>query len=95
MLDSRPYLRESKTVPTYPHLIIVAGTLLSQWESEFKTLVKPNSFDIFIYGSGKKLHENFWSPTGPFYSSKHKMSNRIIIASYTVHIHNTHWFIQH
>jgi hypothetical protein len=94
MLETNPYLGNNDIIPSYPHLIIVAGTLLSQWESELQTLIKPNSFDIFIYGSGKSFHENFWSSDGPFHSSKHK-SNRIIIASYSVHIHNTHRFIQH
>lgn len=91
-LENKPYLGENNKIPSYPHLIVVAGTLLSQWESELKILIKPQSFDIFIYGSGKRYHENFWSPTGPFHSSKHPMSNRIIIASYTVHIHKTHQF---
>jgi len=95
-LESNPFLGQNlnETIPSYPHLIVVAGTLLSQWESELKTLIQPQSFDIFIYGSGKKLHQNFWSPAGPFHSSRHQMSNRIIIASYTVGIHNTHPFRQ-
>ena len=86
MLESNPYLGRNldETVPCYPHLIVVAGTLLSQWESELKTLIQPQFFDIFVYGSGKKLHEKFWSQQGPFHSSRHKKSNRIIIASYTV-----------
>lgn len=87
MLVSNPYLGQNEQIPCYPHLIVVAGTLLSQWESELKILIKPQTFDIFTYGSGKKFHQNFWSPVGPFHSSRQPMSRRIIIASYTVHIH--------
>lgn len=89
MLVSKPYLGKNETLPCYPHLIVVAGTLLSQWESELKILIKPQAFDIFTYPSGKKFHKNFWSPKGPFHSSNHPMSNRIIIASYTVGIHSS------
>jgi hypothetical protein len=89
-LGKNPYLGENDVeIPSYPHLIVVAGTLLSQWESELKTLIKPQTFDIFIYGSGQKFHENFWSLAGPFHSSKHSMCNRIIIASHSVHIQKT------
>lgn len=97
MLESNPYLGKNtnEKVPSHPHLIVVAGTLLSQWEAELKTLVQLQVFDIFIYSSGKKFHRDFWSPEGPFHSSRHNMSNRIIIASYTVRIHKTHKFMQH
>ncbi|KAF8808358.1 hypothetical protein BYT27DRAFT_7097080 [Phlegmacium glaucopus] len=83
IIKANPYLGEISTIPSHPHLIVVPGTLLSQWEVELKTLIKPHTFDIFLYGSGKSLHESFWSPGGPFHSSRLPMANRIIIASQT------------
>ncbi|GLB33117.1 putative helicase [Lyophyllum shimeji] len=78
-----PYLGAHATVPDLPHLIIVPGTLLSQWETELKVVLKPKSFDILMYGTGKAAHEQFWAPNGPFHTSKHKPSHRIIVASHS------------
>src|SRR5277367_5000527 len=52
-------------------------------------LIKPQTFDIFLYGSGKVAHNNFWAEKGPFYSSRHPMANRIIIASQSVGVFKT------
>lgn len=83
IIERAPYLGELSALPPYPHLIVVPGTLLSQWESELKVLFKCGSYDILIYGTGKAVRERFWAPNGPFHSSKHT-ANRIIIASHSV-----------
>jgi SNF2 family DNA or RNA helicase len=80
-----PYLAEDKTLPNLPHLVIVPGTLLSQWEAELRTLFNPKFFKILMYTPGKALREDFWSEDGPFYSTRQKLaSNVIIIASHSV-----------
>lgn len=59
---------------------------MSQWETELKMLLKPQTFDIFLYGTGKAAHDNFWAEKGPFYSSLLPMAQRIIIASQSVRL---------
>ena len=80
----QPYLAGYKELPLLPHLILVPGTLLSQWEHELKVAFKPKTFDIMLYGLGEKQHEHFWAEDGPYHSSKHKEFNRIILASQSV-----------
>jgi hypothetical protein len=82
--ESNPYLGESKVILDLPHLIVVPGTILGQWEDEIKVLFKPKSFDILLYGTGKAVHDQFWAVDGPFYTSKHKPRNKIILASHSV-----------
>ncbi|RDB15031.1 Protein CHROMATIN REMODELING 5 [Hypsizygus marmoreus] len=83
IIQSNAYLREHVSLPDLPHLIVVPGTLLSQWQAELKTVFKPKSIDILMYGTGKALHDHFWSKDGPFHTSNHRPSNRIIIASHS------------
>ncbi|KAG6852776.1 hypothetical protein C0991_009199 [Blastosporella zonata] len=78
-----PYLRNSTTIPSRPHLIVCPGTLMSQWASEIKTLFRKNSVDILLYESSCNA-DAFWGPAGPFQQSKHLPHNRIIIASHAV-----------
>jgi len=82
-LAKTPFLAEHDVVPQLPHLIIVPGTIQTQWEVELKAVFLPQSVDILIYKGGK-ARESFWSPDGPFYSSKHKLGSRIIIATHSV-----------
>ena len=80
-----PYLGEDKQLPSLPHLIIVPGTLLSQWEGELKTLFWPKFFQILIYPAGKGMREHFWSAKGPFHGRKLRLpSNMIIVASHSI-----------
>ena len=79
------YLGEDRQLPSLPHLIIVPGTLLSQWEGELKTLFRPKFFHILIYPAGKGMREHFWSAKGPFHGRKLRLaSNVIIVASHSV-----------
>lgn len=78
-----PYLGTCNPLPELPHLIVVPGTLLSQWEGELKTVFKRGTVDILVYGTRKAARERFWAPDGPFHASKH-VSNKIIIASHSV-----------
>jgi len=83
--EALPYLAEEKQLPSLPHLIMVPGTLLSQWEGELKTLFRPGYFQILTYGTGRATHEHFWSADGPYHGTKHKLSsNVIILASHSV-----------
>ena len=69
-----------------PHLIVVPGTLVSQWEQELKVAFQPNYVDILVYGAGLAQHEYFWSDTGPYKQAKHSASSRIILASHSVSV---------
>ncbi|KAF8057085.1 P-loop containing nucleoside triphosphate hydrolase protein, partial [Lyophyllum atratum] len=83
VIQSKPYLAEHATLPNLPHLILIPGTLLAQWEAELKVVFKPKSFDILIYPSEKKYISQFWVPDGPFHASKHQLCHRVIIASHS------------
>lgn len=80
---TRPFLGNNETVPDHPHLILVPGTLVAQWVHELKVVLKPYSFDIFTYGSGRDTHEAFFAESGPFNTSRFT-ANRIIVASHSV-----------
>ena len=82
--DENPFLQVSDKLQDLPHLVIVPGTVISQWERELKILLKPNMFDILVYGSGKSLHEKFWADEGPYHSSKLSPCHQIIIAPHSI-----------
>ena len=84
VLVERRYLQDYEQLPSFAHLIIVPGTLLSQWENELKILFKPKMFEILLYGTGAKCHESFWAPDGPYQLSKQRTYSRIILASQSV-----------
>lgn len=79
-----PYLAGKKEIPCLPHLIIIPGTLLAQWGDELRILFGANVVDIFKYPNTKPEREMFWAPDGPFHSSRHPLSSRIILAPHTV-----------
>lgn len=86
--EASPYLGADNTLPNSPHLIVVPGTLLSQWEAELKTLFNPKYFKVLLYGTGKSVHDSFWSEDGPFHNTKKEVSaNVVILASHSVSIH--------
>lgn len=78
---SNPYLGELTVLPNLPHVIVVPGTVIDQWQSEIKTLFIAKSFDVLVYSSNKTERELFWAPTGPFHRSLHEPANRIILVS--------------
>jgi TATA-binding protein-associated factor len=83
--EASPYLGSDKTLPNSPHLIVVPGTLLSQWEAELKTLFNPKYFKVLLYGTGKAVHDSFWSEDGPFHNTKEQVcANVVIVASHSV-----------
>lgn len=82
----RPYIVSLKQIPLIPHLILVPGTLIAQWLDELRILFTPNSVDIFIYPGTEEERDMFWAPKGPYHSSRHFPSNRIILAPHTVTI---------
>ncbi|KAJ3494060.1 hypothetical protein NLJ89_g10889 [Agrocybe chaxingu] len=83
IIQGNPYLRDSKKLPAGAHVVLVPGTLLAQTEAEFKIVLNPKAFDIFVYPTNKAHRELFWSPLGPYQLSKHAPSNRIIIAAHS------------
>ncbi|KAF8951749.1 P-loop containing nucleoside triphosphate hydrolase protein, partial [Flammula alnicola] len=83
LLESRPYLIGEKKIPCLPHLILVPGTLLAQWLDELHILFAPGAVDLFTYPTSKEEREMFWAPDGPFHSSNHDLSNRIILAPHS------------
>jgi hypothetical protein len=80
----RPYLGLSNTIPDASHLVIVPGTVLSQWASEIRISLNPKAFDLFIYQTGEDFREHFWSDSGQFSQSNQPNSNRIILAPHSV-----------
>ncbi|KAF6745335.1 P-loop containing nucleoside triphosphate hydrolase protein, partial [Ephemerocybe angulata] len=83
IIQEKPYLASHRPLPSLPTLIVVPGTLLSQWEHELKVAFKPRSIDILLYGSGLATHKAFWLPNGPYETSAHPPHNRVILASHT------------
>jgi SNF2 family DNA or RNA helicase len=71
-------------IPNRPVLIIIPGTLLSQWSTEFKLLVNPKAFDVFVYGLSGQSPKAFWANDGPYLKSNQPASRRVIIASHSV-----------
>ncbi|KAG6875331.1 hypothetical protein C0993_009749 [Termitomyces sp. T159_Od127] len=57
----RPYLHDNDTIEPRPFIILCPGTLVPQWANEIKTLLRPFSFDIYVY-DGSLSGENFWAP---------------------------------
>ncbi|TFK59812.1 hypothetical protein BDN72DRAFT_780239 [Pluteus cervinus] len=78
-----PFLREYNQLPDFPHLIIVPGTLLVQWELELKGVGKPAAFDLFVYKANRDFHKAFWAEGGPWALSEQPMFRRIILASHS------------
>lgn len=76
----------SKNYPSRPHLIVVPGTLISQWEHELKCFFKFKFVDLFLYPSGLPYHREFWKPGGIYESSAQPPCHRIIIATLSVSI---------
>lgn len=84
LIASLPYLAHREEIPDRIVLIIVPGTLLTQWSTELKILVNPKAFDIFVYGTVGQSPQAFWADQGPFLQLKQPLSRRIIIASHSV-----------
>ncbi|KAF8889787.1 P-loop containing nucleoside triphosphate hydrolase protein [Infundibulicybe gibba] len=83
VLEKLPYLGNSDTIPKLPHLIVVPGTLVSQWEQEAKKFLLPKKMDILIYTAAKGQQQVFWSKSGPLANSKHEEQQKLIIASHS------------
>lgn len=83
-LGKWPFIGEANPLPPLPTLIIVPGMLLEQWHLELKTGLLPKSVDILLYGTGLQQHQDFFSPTGPYETSKQPAHKRIILASHSV-----------
>ncbi|KAJ2914050.1 hypothetical protein MD484_g6375, partial [Candolleomyces efflorescens] len=78
-----PYLKDSSSIPNLPHLVVMPGTLLRQWEHELQCFYKSKSVDILIYGTTPEEHADFWRPDGIYHSSRLPPSHRIILASHS------------
>ena len=87
--EERPYLKEEKQIPHLPHLVVVPGTLLSQWIDEIRTLFAPKGIDILTYPMGKDERQFFWGPNGPFSVANHSPSSIIIFVTQSVSEFNT------
>jgi SNF2 family DNA or RNA helicase len=84
MISATIPLAKGYAVPDAPHLIVVPGTLVSQWSNELKIFFRPHHIDIFLYSGGQAQLKEFWLQTGPYNQSKHKPCHRVILASHTV-----------
>ncbi|KAF4611118.1 hypothetical protein D9613_006452 [Agrocybe pediades] len=83
IIEKYPYLHGSSVVPSLPHLIVVPGTLISQWHHELKAAFQPGYVDILLYGQGLEQHEFFWSEQGLYQKTNHPPHCRIILASHS------------
>jgi hypothetical protein len=91
-----PWLNNDRTVPDLPHLIVVPGTLMAQWEHELKVFFQPKKVDILKYTGGPLQHEQFWDPVcGPFSMSKHDDHHKIILATHSVRKLTLHLSLAH
>ncbi|KJA17089.1 hypothetical protein HYPSUDRAFT_206460 [Hypholoma sublateritium FD-334 SS-4] len=81
ILRERPYLGGEKHIPHLPHLIVVPGTLMSQWIDEIRTLFAPKGIDILTYPMAKDERQFFWGPNGPFTATNHSPSSIIIFVT--------------
>lgn len=84
LVERRPFVGESNTLPPLPTLVIVPGTLIEQWHLELKTGLRPKSVDVLLYGTGLKQHQYFFSESGPYETSNQPPQRRIILASHSV-----------
>ena len=82
--EERPYLKEEKQIPHLPHLVVVPGTLLSQWIDEIRTLFAPKGIDILTYPMGKDERQFFWGPNGPVAVANHSLSSIVIFVTQSV-----------
>lgn len=82
--ERRPFLGDHELPPNLPHLVVVPGTLLAQWVTELKTFFRMRVVDILVYPTKRADHAKFWAPDGPYESSIHDPSRRIIVASHSV-----------
>lgn len=92
-IEQNPYfgdknVRDHKDLENLPHLILVPGTLCSQWEVEIKSIVKGHTFTVLLYGAGKAQHDQFWEADGPFQRAKLSGASIIIVASHSVSLRN-------
>ncbi|TEB22051.1 hypothetical protein FA13DRAFT_1641971 [Coprinellus micaceus] len=83
IIQERPFVADYSPLPSYPTLIVVPGTLLTQWENELKGAFKKKSVDILLYGTGLEEHKAFWSSSGAYGQSAHPPHSRIILASHS------------
>ncbi|KAF5366181.1 hypothetical protein D9758_005658 [Tetrapyrgos nigripes] len=83
ILRKLPYLGASDKIPSGPHLIITPGTLRNQWLQELKTMLLPQSVNIFFYDSSRLGNEEFWVSDSPFNKSVQSMHNRIILTTHS------------
>ncbi|KAJ3548525.1 hypothetical protein NMY22_g1227 [Coprinellus aureogranulatus] len=83
LVESRPFINQHNPLPSLPILVLVPGTLLTQWETELKVALKPRCADLMVYGSGHTNHKEFWSSDGIYASSNHPEHRRIILASHS------------
>ncbi|KAK7434927.1 hypothetical protein VKT23_019930 [Stygiomarasmius scandens] len=84
VIRDRPFLKDSDSLPSWPHVIVMPGTLRAQWLQELKTVFLPHSFDVFLYDSTRRGNEDFWKPDSEFSTSKQTPQNRIILVSHSV-----------
>ena len=80
-LGERPYLQGEQRIPHLPHIIVVPGTLLSQWIDEIRTVFTPKGIDMFTYPMPKEEREFFWKADGHFAATRHSLSSVIIFVT--------------
>ena len=73
-----------KTLACLPHLVLVPGTLLGQWDAEIRSWFQPKRVDILLYKAGKGAGQSFWGEDGLYSQSKHMPSQQIIVTSHSV-----------
>ena len=75
---------DSTTIENLPHLVIVPGTTLEQWQNEFKVFFQPQSLKIICHPTSWKSMEKFWGPQGPLAQSRCHLAKVIVLMPHSV-----------
>lgn len=76
---------QCRSVPNYPHLIVVPLSLISQWIAELHRFFRKGSIDIFVLPNTIDAVELFFhGRESAWNQSSHKYMNRIVLCAHPV-----------
>jgi SNF2-related domain len=84
MAAGLPYFAGKGPVPDLPHLIIVPGSVLQQWQMEIKKFFTPESVDVFVLPTAKDTATKLW--TDSWAKSVQPMYRCIVIMAHLVRL---------
>jgi len=81
---TKRYLGSTEGIPDGPHVIVVPGTLISQWKDELMLWFLRHNIEILVYVGGDKAREEFWSENGPWQRRQLTGRQTVLLVSHTV-----------